>query len=74
MTTDFSSVPGVDGSIYNNNNFTGFMTLPVGDLNFMTQTEIQGANVYNGYTQYNFQHPGANGFHDPTFIDANGPG
>ena len=74
MMSDFSNVPGVNQFVANKDNYTGFMSLPIGDLDFMTQTQIQGTPVHNPYTQYNWQFPSSNYFQDATFIDANGPG
>jgi len=67
--TNFSGVPGVDASKYGHQNLAGYITLPVGDLNFMTQDNINGAPIHNPYKQYNYAHPTINYFHDPTFID-----
>ena len=71
VSTDFSTVPGIDGAKYNHQNFVGYMTLPIGNLDFMTQNNINGAAVHNPYKQYDFRHPTTNSFSDPTFIDPN---
>ena len=62
MTTDFSAVPGLNSAIYNHNNLHGYFTLPIGDLDFMTSTNINGSNVLNPYIPYNYQHPSLNYF------------
>lgn len=69
MQTDLSGIPGLF-EVFGHQNLTGHITLPIGDLDFMTSSSINGAPVYNPYTQYNFADPQSNSFHDPTFVDA----
>lgn len=52
---------------YRFKNFSGYLTLPIGNKDFMSQNNINGINIYNYYTQY--QANGSNLWTTPTFID-----
>ena len=70
LQADLSGVPGLDPNVYGQQNFTGYITLPVGDQEFLTSSSVNGASIYNPYTQYNFADARRNTFHNPTFVDA----
>ena len=49
MKTNLSGLSGIDAATYSHDNYTGYITLPIGDLNFMTMTDIKETPVYNPY-------------------------
>lgn len=49
-------------------NYTGYITVPTGDLDFMSTNNIDTKPVYNYFTAYNTQNPTLNYFNYPTFI------
>ena len=64
MTTNFS---GMDPR-YLPDSYTGYISVPIGDLDFMTTTKIQERTVHNYYTAYNVDSPEMNRYNYPTFI------
>jgi len=49
---------------------TGFLTVPVGDYEFMTSTSKGVRTIYNPYTQYDYSNPSSIDWETPTFVDA----